>query len=165
MLKKLLSSVIAVSAIGVLLVPFLVQAAPFFKEKEVIYEIPTMKDDPLTAQKKINTHYRINKISGMDVSYTKYYNGVMNINEENKVVSSTVFDDNKKFKVVNVEYLPITVIFDEKTKKWSISTEIFFTKADAMLAASSTMFAPPDASGKPWVVKVDDPKLVIKSKS
>lgn len=164
MLKKILSSIIALSAISILLSPFVVKAAPFFKDKEVIYEIPTMKDDPLTAQKKLNTHYRINKIRGTDVSYTKYYNGVMNINEENKIVSSTIFDDNKKFKVVDVEYLPVTVIWDKATKKWSISTEIFFTKAEARLAASTTMFAPPDASGKPWVIKIDDPKLAAISK-
>lgn len=162
-MKKIFFALLVVFISLPLLLPTKASAA-FFKDKEVIYEIPKMKDDPIIKARKLSTHYRINKVSGMNVSFTKYVNGVLDFNFENKTTSTSFFDDNMKYAVVDVEYIPITLAWNSVTKKWGISTEIFFTKSDASFALTDYVFAPTDSNGKPWVLKIDDVSLVKKSK-
>lgn len=162
-MKKIFFTLLSLSLVLSILLPIKTSAA-FFKDKEVIYEIPQMKDDPIIKARKLSTHYRINKVTGMNVSFTKYVNGVLDINFENKTTSTSFFDDNRKYAVVDVEYIPVTVAWNSVTKKWGISTEIFFTKSDASAALTDFIFAPMDSNGKPWVLKIDDVSLVKKSK-
>ncbi len=163
-MKKIIISILTIVSLTSLFTPLLTLAAPFFKDKEVLHEIPAVTDDPITKSIKLNTHYRINKITGTDLSYTRYVNGVMDMSKENKTVSTTVFDDNKKYAVSDVEYLPITLGWNAATKKWSITSDMFFTKSDAAAALTDFVFAPLDMNGKPWGIKVDDAALVRKSK-